>query len=76
MQILDFCDFISNNIMMPIVALVTAILIGFIVKPSYVSEEVETSGKFKSKTLYNVMIKFVVPVCMLVILVSSIIGYV
>lgn len=75
-SILDFCDFISNNIMMPIVALVTAILIGFIVKPEYVSEEVESSGKFKSKTIYNIMIKFIVPVCMVIILVSSIVGYV
>lgn len=75
-QILDFFDFISNNIMMPIVALVTSILIGYIIKPSYVSEEIETSGKFKSKALYNVLIKFVVPVCMVIILVSSIVGYV
>lgn len=75
-QILDFFDFISNNIMMPIVALVTSILIGYIIKPSYISEEIETSGKFKSKALYNVLIKFVVPVCMVIILVSSIVGYV
>lgn len=75
-QILDFFDFLSNNIMMPIVALITAVLIGFIVKPSYISDEVEQSGKFKSKKLYNVMIKFIVPVCMVVILVSSLVGYV
>lgn len=76
MQILDFCDFISNNIMMPVVALITAVLVGFVVKPQYVSEEVESSGRFKSKALYNVMIKFIVPVCMLIILVSSVAGYV
>ncbi|MBE6851938.1 MAG: sodium-dependent transporter [Ruminococcus sp.] len=75
-QILDFFDFLSNNIMMPVVALLTAVLIGFIVKPSYVSDEVELSGKFKSKKLYNIMIKFIVPVCMVVILVSSLVGYV
>jgi NSS family neurotransmitter:Na+ symporter len=75
-QILDFFDFLSNNIMMPIVALITAVLIGFIVKPSYVSDEVEKSGKFKSAKLYNVMIKFIVPVCMIVILISSLVGYV
>lgn len=74
--ILDMCDFISNNIMMPVVALVTSILIGFIAKPQYVSEEIETSGRFKSKALYNVLIKFVVPVCMVVILISSVAGYV
>jgi len=75
-SILDFFDFISNNIMMPIVALATAILIGFVTKPDYVSEEVESSGKFKSKKLYGFIIKFVVPVCMIIILISSVTGYV
>ena len=75
-DILSFFDFISNNIMMPIVALLTAILIGFIVKPKYVSDEVESSGKFKAKKMYNIVIKFVVPICMVVILVSSIVGFV
>ena len=35
----DFFDFISNNIMMPIVALLTCVLIGYIVKPKYIEEE-------------------------------------
>ena len=76
MDILSFFDFISNNIMMPIVALLTAILIGFIVKPKYVSDEVESSGKFKAKAMYNIVIKYVVPICMVVILVSSLVGFV
>lgn len=75
-SILDFFDFISNNIMMPIVALVTSVLVGFIVKPDYVSDEIKSSGKFKSEKLFNFMIKFIVPVCMIIILVSSLIGYV
>lgn len=75
-DILNFFDFLSNNIMMPIVALLTAILVGFITKPRYVSDEVESTGRFKAKTMYNIVIKYVVPVCMAVILVSSIIGFV
>lgn len=75
-DILTFFDFISNNIMMPIVALITAILVGFIIKPKFVSDEVETSGKFKAKKMYNIVIRYVVPICMAIILVSSIIGYV
>lgn len=75
-QILDFFDFISNNIAMPIVALVTAILIGYAVKPQVVVDEVEINGKFKSQKLYVFMIKFVVPVCMAIILISSIFGIV
>ncbi len=70
-QILDFFDFISNNIMMPIVALLTCILIGYIVKPKYVEEETTLNGeRFKSKGLYEVMTKFVCPVFMIIILLT------
>lgn len=75
-QILDFFDFISNNIAMPIVALLTAVLIGYAVRPETVIDEVEKSGAFRSKKLYVFMIKFVVPVCMIVILLSSLFGFV
>lgn len=75
-QILDFFDFISNNIAMPVVALITAILVGYAVKPRAVIEEVEVNGKFKSEGLYVFMIRFVVPICMVIILVSSLFGIV
>lgn len=75
-QILDFFDFISNNIAMPIVALLTAVLIGYAVRPETVIEEVEQNGVFRSKKLYVYMIRFVVPLCMIIILISSILGIV
>lgn len=75
-QFLDFLDFFSNNLVMPIVALFTCILIGYIAKPSYVEDEVMLSSQFRSRKLYSVMIKYVCPVCMLIILVSSAVGYV
>lgn len=71
MQLLDFFDFISNNIMMPIVALLTCVLVGFVVKTKYVEDEVELNANFKSKQLYRIMVKYVCPVCMLIILFSS-----
>ena len=40
-QFLDFYDFISNNVMMPIVALITCILVGYFVKTKYIEEEIE-----------------------------------
>ncbi len=70
-QFLDFFDFVSNNIMMPIVALLTCVLIGFVAKTKFVEDEVEENGAFKSKTLYRIMVKYVCPICMLVILFSS-----
>ena len=53
MQMLDFFDFVSNNIMMPVVALMTCILIGFVVKSKYIEDEIELNAKFKSRTLYT-----------------------
>lgn len=70
-QILDFFDFISNNIMMPIVALLTCILIGYMVKPKYIEDETTLNGEtFKSKGLYEVMTKFVCPAFMIIILLT------
>ncbi len=68
-QFLDLFDFLSNNIMMPIVALLTCILIGWVVKPKFIEEEVTEGGrKFTGKRLLSVMIRYVCPVCMLIIL--------
>lgn len=72
MQFLDFYDFISNNVMMPIVALLTCILVGYFVKTKYIEEEVETTGKkFSAKGLYKIMILAICPICMIVILLSN-----
>ena len=71
MQFLDLFDFMSNNIMMPVVALLTCTLIGWVTKPTYVEEEVLVSaGKFRSRTLLSVMLRYVCPVCMIIILLT------
>lgn len=72
-QILDIFDYISNYIMMPLVAFLTSILIGWVVKPQIIIDEV-TQGKhkFSRKTLYIVMIKFVVPILLLLLLLQSV----
>ncbi|MGN0536025.1 MAG: sodium-dependent transporter [Eubacterium sp.] len=71
-QILDILDYISNNILMPLVALLTCILIGWVAKPKTVIEEVTKNGeRFSRKTLYIVMIKFVVPVLLAFLLVQA-----
>ena len=73
MSILDIMDFVSNSIMMPIAAIGTCLLVGFIIKPSTIADEVkETDGTFKSEKLFTVMIKWIAPVCLIVILGSSI----
>lgn len=72
-QILDIMDYISNKIFMPVVAISTCILIGWIVKPRFVIDEVEKNGhKFGRKGLYVVMVKFIAPVLLGVLLLKSI----
>ena len=71
MQILDLFDFSTNNLMMPVLAFLTCILIGYAVKTKYIEDEVMFGEKrFRSKLLYSVMIKFICPVCMIMILIT------
>ena len=72
-QILDVMDYISNNCLMPLVAIGTCILIGWAVKPAAVIEEVEKTGcRFGRKRLYIVMIRYIAPALLVVLLLKSI----
>lgn len=71
-QILDVMDYVSNNILMPIVAIGTCILIGWILKPKTVVEEATKNGeKFGREKLYSVMIKYITPVLLLILLLKA-----
>lgn len=71
-QILDIVDYLSNNVLMPIVAISTCIFIGWIVKPSTVIDEATKNGeKFGRRKLYIVMIKFVAPALLFFLLVGA-----
>ncbi len=72
MAFLDFFDFISNSILMPIVAFLTCILVGHVVGTRVVSDEVETTGSFKRKKLFEVMVRWIAPICLVVILLGEI----
>ena len=68
-QILDIFDYISNNILMPFLAICTCVLIGWVVKPNLLVGEMRLNGyKFRRKTLYVVMLKYVVPIMLIVLL--------
>ena len=57
---------------MPLVAIGTCILIGWVVKPKAIIAEVEKTGsKFGRKGLYIVMIQYVVPVLLVILLFKS-----
>ena len=71
-QILDIMDYVSNNVLMPIVSIGTCILIGWILKPKTIVDEATKNGeKFGREKLYKVMIKYITPVLLLVLLLKA-----
>lgn len=75
MSILDAWDFISNSVLMPIVALLTCFFVGFVIKPQTIIDEACTEGAaFKGKNLFTVIIKWVAPIILVAILISSILN--
>lgn len=71
-QILDIMDYISNSALMPIVAIGTCILIGWIVKPRIIIDEVEKSGvKMGRRKMYVVMVKYIAPILLFILLLKS-----
>lgn len=71
-QFLDFFDFISNSVIMPIIAFITCIFVGYFIKPKTVIEEAQLEKKPFTAKLFTVMIRYIAPVCIIAILVSSI----
>lgn len=72
-QILDILDYISNNIFMPLVALLTCVLIGWVAKPKTVIEEATKNGeKFSRKGTYIAMVKFIIPALILILLFQAV----
>ena len=72
-QILDVLDYLSNYLLMPIVAIATCILIGWVLKPATVIDEITSSGcRFGRKGLYTVMVKYITPIMLLFLLLQAI----
>ena len=72
MSILDFMDFISNSIFLPLVGMLTCIVVGFVIKPDAIISEVELNGPFRMKHFYTAMVKWIAPILIFAILVSGI----
>ncbi len=71
-QILDILDYGTNNILMPIIGLLTCVLVGWVCKPNVITDEITANGeKFGRKGLYNVMVKFVAPILLFIILLTG-----
>ena len=72
-QILDVMDYLSNNAFMPVVSISTCILIGWVLGPKTITDEIEKNGVImRRKTLYNVMIRFIAPILLILLFLKSI----
>lgn len=69
-SILDFLDFLSNSVMMPIAAIMTCVFVGWIIKPKAIIDEVKISAGFRAEKAWTVMIKYIAPVCIVLILIA------
>ena len=73
MQFLDFFDFLTNSVMMPIAAIATCLLVARVVGVKKIEEEVTLGGKpFRRKAIFNFMIQYLCPIFAAIILVSSV----
>ena len=73
MQFLDFFDFLTNSVMMPVAALMTCLLVARVVGIKRIEEEVmHGESTFRRKKIFVVMIKYLCPIFVLIILISSV----
>ena len=73
MDILDFMDFLTNTVMMPVLAFATCIFVGFVLKPQKLIREAEAEGAaFHAKHFFSFMIKWIAPIGIVAIMASFI----
>ena len=74
LAILDFMDFLSNSVLMPICAFCTCIFIGYIIKPKTIIDEVKISSQFIGEKIFVVMIRYIAPIAIIAILIFSVLS--
>lgn len=73
MQFLDFFDFITNSVMMPIAAIATCLLVSRVIGLKAIEEEVLLGeSTFRRKKIFNFMIRYLCPIFAAIILISSV----
>ena len=72
MRFLDFFDFVSNSVLMPITAAATCVFVGWVLGPRTIVDEVREAGRsFRAESLYVVMVKYLAPVLVIAILLAE-----
>lgn len=73
MQFLDFFDFLTNSVMMPIAAIATCLLVSRIIGVEKIEEEITREGQpFRRKPVFNFMLRYLCPIFAAIILASSV----
>ena len=70
-SLMDFCDYLTAQIMLPVGAMLTSILVGWFASKNIVREEFTNWGTTNSKSYFNIYlfcVRYIVPVCILLIL--------
>ena len=71
-QILDIMDYVSNNFLMPVVAICTCLLIGWVANPADIVREATKNGEtFYGAGFYALMMRFIAPVLLVALLCQS-----
>ena len=74
MDILSFMDFITISVLMPVGALLTCLFVGYVIGVDTVEDEVMLSSRFRRRKMYRVFVKYVAPVFIVAILISSVLN--
>ena len=73
MQFLDFFDFLTNSVMMPIAAIATCLLVSRVIGVKGIEQEVlAEGGTFRRRKIFGVMIRYICPIFAIIILISSV----
>ena len=71
-ELLTLFDYVSNNLLMPIVAFGTCIIVGHVVGCKVIEDEIASSGEFRLRRIYPFMIKWVLPIFIAVIFATGV----
>ncbi len=71
MNIFGILDYSMNNLVMPIIAILTCVFIGHVIGIKVIENEVESSGKFRIKKAYAPIIKWVAPIIISFVLIAG-----
>ena len=73
MQFLDFFDFLTNSVMMPIAAIAICLLVSRVIGVKKIEEEmILEGGTFRRKRIFNFMIQYLCPIFAAIIFISSV----